>query len=133
MMPSYHMISNVDILLLMITISVTDHLEILRMQSNESSTITTFFSRKREQVFVIGVIHKWRQGSRGQGFFDNSTKPLVIKSITIGGVKNNPNLRDVIYRRPLYAFPACLRRLRGLKTSRKNLNINHYFYYQHCI
>jgi hypothetical protein len=34
-----------------------------------------------------------------QGFCDNSTRALVMKSVMMGevGVKNNPNLRDVIY------------------------------------
>ncbi len=42
-------------------------------------------------------------GRECQGFCDNSTKPLVMKSVTMGGggVKNDPNLRDVIYGRPL--------------------------------
>ncbi len=43
-------------------------------------------------------------GGRGyQGFWDNSTKALLIKSVTIGGggVKNYQKLRDVIYERPL--------------------------------
>ncbi len=39
-------------------------------------------------------------GERGyQGFFDNSTKALLLKSVMMGGggVKNYRNLRDVIY------------------------------------
>ncbi len=43
-------------------------------------------------------------GGRGyQGFCDNSTKALVIKSVTMGGggVKNYQILRDVIYGRHL--------------------------------
>jgi hypothetical protein len=42
--------------------------------------------------------------SRGyQGFCDNSTKALVLKSATMwgGGVKIYQKLRDVIYGRPL--------------------------------
>jgi hypothetical protein len=37
-----------------------------------------------------------------QGFCDNSTKALLIKSVTMGGggVKNYQKLRDVIYERP---------------------------------
>jgi hypothetical protein len=44
-------------------------------------------------------------GGRGyQGFCDDSTKALVMKSVTMGegGVKNDLILRDVIYGRPLY-------------------------------
>ena len=40
------------------------------------------------------------QGGRGyQGFCDNSTKVLLLKSVTMagGGVKIYPKLRDVIY------------------------------------
>ncbi len=49
-----------------------------------------------------GVVHKWRHGLKGrgyQGFCDDSTKALVIKSATMGeGVsKNYQLLRDVIY------------------------------------
>jgi hypothetical protein len=43
-------------------------------------------------------------GGRGyQGFCDNSTKALVIKSVAMGGggVKNKNTLRDVIYITPL--------------------------------
>jgi hypothetical protein len=43
-------------------------------------------------------------GGRGyQGFCDDSTKALVLKSVTIGGggVKNYQKIRDVIYGRPL--------------------------------
>ena len=38
-----------------------------------------------------------------QGFCDNSTKALVLKSVTIGlgYVKNHQKMRDVIYGRPL--------------------------------
>jgi hypothetical protein len=42
-------------------------------------------------------------GGKGyQGFCDDSTKALVIKSVTMvgRGVKNNQKLRDVIYGRP---------------------------------
>jgi hypothetical protein len=41
-----------------------------------------------------------------QGFCDNSTKALLIKSMTMGrgGVKNYQKLRDVIYGRPLLTF-----------------------------
>jgi hypothetical protein len=42
-------------------------------------------------------------GGRGyQGFCDNSTKALLIKSVTMGGggVKNYEKLRDVSYGRP---------------------------------
>jgi len=38
-------------------------------------------------------------GRWSQGFCDNRTKALVIKFVVC--VKNNPNLRDVIYGRPL--------------------------------
>ncbi len=53
-----------------------------------------------------GAVHKWRHGLRGrgfQGFCDNSTKVLLIESMTMGrgGVKNYQKLRDVIYGRPL--------------------------------
>ncbi len=50
-------------------------------------------------------------GGRGyKGFCDNSTKALVLKSVTMGGasVINYQKLRDVIYGRPLYLFPICL-------------------------
>jgi hypothetical protein len=43
-------------------------------------------------------------GGRGyQGFCDNSTNALLIKSVTMGGggVNNYQKLRDVIYGRPL--------------------------------
>ena len=36
----------------------------------------------------LRVIHKWRHGLRGgggQGFCDDSTKALVIQSVTMGG------------------------------------------------
>ncbi len=54
----------------------------------------------------LGVVHKWRHalGGRGcQGFCDNITNALVMKSVTMGGggVKNNSNLHDVIYGWPL--------------------------------
>ncbi len=47
-------------------------------------------------------------GGRGyQEFCDNSTKALLIKSVTMGegGVKNYEKLRDVNYGRPLYRKP----------------------------
>ena len=42
-------------------------------------------------------------GGRVQGFYDNNTEALVIKSVTMGGgvVKNCSKLRDVIYGWPL--------------------------------
>ncbi len=46
-------------------------------------------------------------GGRGyRGFCDNSSKALLIKSVTMrgGGVKNYEKLRDVIYGRPLNKF-----------------------------
>ncbi len=39
-------------------------------------------------VIRLGVVHKWchgPRGERGQGFYDNSTKAFVIKSVTMGG------------------------------------------------
>ena len=44
-------------------------------------------------------------GEEGQGFCDDTTKALVIKSVMRGGdgqggVKNYPKWRDVIYGRP---------------------------------
>ena len=44
------------------------------------------------------TVFKWK----GSMVFDNSTKSLVIKSVTMGeGVQNCPKLRDVIYGRTL--------------------------------
>ncbi len=46
------------------------------------------------------VVHKWRHGLRRrcEGFFDDITKALVLKSVTIGGgIKSCYELRDVIY------------------------------------
>ena len=39
----------------------------------------------------------------GSRIFDDSTKALVIKHVTMGGggINNCPKLRDVIYERPL--------------------------------
>ena len=49
-------------------------------------------------VMVLG-------GEGGQGFYDDSTKALVIKPVTMGkGGKNCPRLRDVIFGRPLRIF-----------------------------
>jgi hypothetical protein len=73
-------------------------------------------------------------GGRGcQGFCDNSTKALFMKCVTMGegSVRNNPNLRDVIYGWPLIAniwhqgtlgyteeFSWYLRIIVGLETTR---------------
>ena len=43
-------------------------------------------------------------GRGGKGCCDDSTKAFVIKCVTIGGRPGGPNLRDVIYGRPLTAF-----------------------------
>ncbi len=55
--------------------------------------------------FCFGVFHKWRHGligGGGQGFYDNNTKPSVIKYVTMGvGVKKCSILLDVIYELPL--------------------------------
>ncbi len=35
-----------------------------------------------------GTVHKWRHGLRGkgyQGLYDNGTKAVVLKSVTMGG------------------------------------------------
>ena len=43
------------------------------------------------------------RGGGGEGFCDDSTKTFVKKRVTmgVGGVKNYPKLRYVIYGRPL--------------------------------
>ena len=59
--------------------------------------------------FWLGVVHGWRHSlrRRGQGFWDDSTKPLVQNSVTMGeGVKNYPDLCDVIFGPPLSRFLA---------------------------
>ena len=58
-------------------------------------------------------------GGGGQGFFDDSTKALVTKRLTMGGegVKNCQKLRDVIYGRPLTKF-------------KSNVNDNHWREYK---
>ena len=53
-----------------------------------------------------GVVHKWRHGRRGKGvmfFFDDSSKDLVMKRVTIGGVgrKLSKIMQCHIYERPL--------------------------------
>ncbi len=56
-----------------------------------------------EGSFINDVTVK---GGGDKGFCDNSTKALVLKSVTIvgGGVKNYPKLRDVIYWWPLLNY-----------------------------
>ncbi len=61
--------------------------------------MTTFESHKGLSINDVTAL-----GGRGyQGFCDNSTKVLLIKSVTMGGggVENYEKLRDVIYGRPL--------------------------------
>ena len=56
----------------------------------------------REAPISLGVIHKWHHGITGwgQGFCDNSTKTLLLKSVTMGGGgRMCQKLRDVIYER----------------------------------
>ncbi len=55
---------------------------------------------------ILGVVHKWRHGIRGKGFCEDSTKALVIKSVTkgVGVVKNYQILCDISYGRPLKAW-----------------------------
>jgi hypothetical protein len=48
---------------------------------------------------------------RGQGFCDNSTKPLVIKSVMGEGGQNSPKLCDVICARPLTCSPGMIIRV----------------------
>ncbi len=84
-----------------IKMSISMLLKVLRL----GSTVVHCHVMK-EVVFVLGIVHKWRHGSRGrgyQGFCDNFTEASEIKSVTIGGwgVKNVPKLRDVIYGQPL--------------------------------
>ncbi len=55
-------------------------------------------------LFYQGFVQKWRHGLRVEGvsrFCDNSTKAIVLKSVTKGGEGNNTKLRDVIYGWPL--------------------------------
>jgi hypothetical protein len=57
-------------------------------------------------VKILRAVHKLRHGLKGrgyQGFYDNSTCALLLKSVTMGGgkVKNYQKLRDTIYGRPL--------------------------------
>ena len=52
---------------------------------------------------MLGVVHKLRHGFRGRGqlFYDDRTKTLVIKRVTIGkggGAKNSPKLRNIFGR-----------------------------------
>ena len=64
----------------------------------------TKYDYYKEEV-TYGVVHKWWHGlrGRGQGFCDDSTKDLVVKSVKIegAGVWICPKFLDVIYGRPL--------------------------------
>jgi hypothetical protein len=47
----------------------------------------------------LGVVHKWRHGLRargGQGFCDNSTKAIVLKSVTIWGGGGSKNVKNCV-------------------------------------
>ena len=45
-------------------------------------------------------------GVGGQGFYDDSTKALLLESVAMGrGVKNCQKLCDVIYWQPLWQKP----------------------------